>query len=234
MTDAHANDEHLASLYPFLSARPQDPEALDRALEASVQRKADEHRQLVEQFFAAEAAAVVAAARTLARCYQASGRLYTMGNGGSSSDASHIAVEFQHPVTAGRPALPAYDLTMDKTMMTAVANDVGFAEVFSRQVIAFMRPEDVLLGVSTSGNSANLINAFEQARIKGAATIGLAGGDGGEMLRAGLDHCLVVPSHSIHRIQECHVAIYHILWDLVHTLLADQRGRLPAQTGGKP
>jgi D-sedoheptulose 7-phosphate isomerase len=111
-------------------------------------------------------------------------------------------------------------------MLTAVANDVGFAQVFSRQVIALVNPQDALIGVSTSGNSANLVNAFEQAKKKGALTIGLAGGDGGEMASMGLDHCLIAPSDSIHRVQECHVAIYHMLWDLVHTLLADDRGDL--------
>ena len=91
-------------------------------------------------------------------------------------------------------------------------------------------PGDGLIGVSTSGNSPNLVAAFAKAKELGLVTIGLAGGDGGAMQRAGtVDHCLIVPSSSIHRIQECHVAAYHILWDLVHTLLADDRG---AAAGG--
>ena len=83
-----------------------------------------------------------------------------------------------------------------------------------------------MIGISTSGNSDNLLRAFAAAKKNGAITIGLAGGTGGEMAKAGLDHCLIVNSDSIHRTQECHVAIYHVLWDLVHTLLADERGNL--------
>jgi D-sedoheptulose 7-phosphate isomerase len=97
--------------------------------------------------------------------------------------------------------------------------------VFVRQLVAQARAGDGLIGISTSGNSANLIAAFAKAKEMGLATIGLAGGDGGRMRAAGLvDHLLVVPSDSIHRVQECHVAAYHILWDLVHTLLASDRG----------
>ena len=112
-------------------------------------------------------------------------------------------------------------------MLTAVGNDVGFDHVFVRQMIAQGRAGDGLIGFSTSGNSANLIAAFARAKEMGLATFGLAGGDGGDMrsvrrrrsLSGGTDD-------SIHRVQECHVAAYHILWDLVHTLLADDRGQL--------
>ena len=94
------------------------------------------------------------------------------------------------------------------------------------RLIALGRPGDCLIGLSTSGNSDNLIKAFHKAKEMGIKTIGLAGMDGGEMIKANLDHCLVVETDSIHRIQECHVTIYHILWDLVHTFLADDRGNL--------
>lgn len=226
MTNKANNDKHLASLYPFLTEEKQDPTSMNRTLLESVRQKMDEHQKVVTQFFAENDQAVIDLARDLAGVYRNNGRLYSMGNGGSSSDSSHVAVEFQHPVTAGRPALPAFDLSCDKTMLTAVANDVGFAQVYSRQVIALTNREDALIGISTSGNSENLVNAFKQAKKKGALTIGLAGGNGGEMSTMGLDHCLVAPSDSIHRTQECHVAIYHVLWDLVHTFLADDRGNL--------
>ena len=141
------------------------------------------------------------------------------------------SVEFQHPVTAGRPALPAKNLTADAAVMTAVGNDLGFVHVYLRQIVAHGRPGDGLIGVSTSGNSENLMAAFDKAKEMGLTTIGLAGMEGGEMARSpSLDHCLVVATDSIHRIQECHVAIYHILWDLVHTLLADERGALATPT----
>ena len=137
-----------------------------------------------------------------------------------------------HPVTAGRPALTAINLVADTAMLTAVGNDVGFAHIFVRQLLAQARRGDALIGVSTSGNSANLLAAFAKACELGVATIGLCGNDGGRMAVTGvLDHCLVVRSESVHRIQETHVAIYHILWDLVHTLLADDRGGLETRSG---
>ena len=163
------------------------------------------------------------AAKALAAVYRRGGRMFAMGNGGSSCDAAHVAVEFLHPITAGRPALAATNLTADVAMTSAVANDVGFEHVFVRQLIAHARAGDGLVGLSTSGNSANLIAAFAKAKEMGLTTIGLSGGDGGKMARV-CDHCLIVPTTSVHRIQECHVAAYHILWDLVHTLLADDRG----------
>jgi D-sedoheptulose 7-phosphate isomerase len=155
--------------------------------------------------------------------------MFAMGNGGSSCDAANFMVEFLHPITAGRPALSAINLTADVAMVSAVGNDVGFAHVFVRELISLARHGDGLIGFSTSGNSANLITAFTKVREIGMATIGVAGMDGGEMAREGLlDHCLVVETDSIHRIQETHVTLYHILWDLVHTMLADDRGSLKA------
>jgi D-sedoheptulose 7-phosphate isomerase len=222
----------LQGLYPFLHGRKQDAARLDQALLESVLEKARDSVETKSRFFELNAAAVVAAARALADVYRHDGRLFTMGNGGSSCDASHIAVEFLHPVSTGRSALAATNLVADTAMMSAVANDVGFDHVFVRQLIAQARRGDALIGVSTSGNSANLLAAFAKAREIGLVTIGLCGHDGGRMATSDvLDHCLVVPSQSIHRIQETHVAIYHILWDLVHTLLADDRGRLEAGRG---
>lgn len=218
------NSKRLEALYPFLHNKKQDAASMNTALLESINQKMRYHREVIDAFFAVNGQAVVDTAGTIAAVYRRNGRLYIMGNGGSSCDAAHIAVEFLHPVTAGRPALPAVDLAADTAMLTAVGNDVGFGNVFVRQVIAHVRPEDALIGLSTSGNSDNLIKAFLKAREIGAATIGITGMSGGEMAKLGLDHCLVVEADSIHRIQECHVAIYHVLWDLVHTLLADDRG----------
>lgn len=218
-------DRTLAELYPFLAGERQDAGELERALLESVRQKASESMEVKRRFFAENAERVVATACAIAEVYRQGGRLYTMGNGGSSCDAAHIAVEFQHPVTAGRPALPAIDLANDTAMITAVGNDVGFKHVFLRQVIAQVRKGDGLIGVSTSGNSENLLAAFTAAKERGAVTIALVGGNGGKTRgHPGVDHCLVVPSDSIHRVQETHVALYHILWDLTHTLLADDRG----------
>jgi D-sedoheptulose 7-phosphate isomerase len=229
-----SNETILTTLYPFLHRKAQDKEKLDAALLQSVADKAAESRDTNARFFAEQGEALVAAARTIAGVYRGGGRLFAMGNGGSSCDATHIAVEFNHPVTAGRPALAAVNLGADIATITAVGNDVGFEHVFLRQLVAQARAGDGLIGVSTSGNSPNLVAAFAKAKEIGLATIGLAGDDGGEMRWTGaLDHCLIVPSSSIHRIQECHVAIYHILWDLAHTLLADDRGAA-ASAGGRP
>jgi len=219
-------NEHLSGLYPFLHGKPQDPASMQSALLESVRQKAANHVDVFETYFKDNAEQIVLAAHILSDMYASKGRLFTMGNGGSSCDAAHVAVEFLHPVTAGRPALTAVNLTTDVAMMTAVGNDVGYEHIYVRQIIAQGREGDCLIGLSTSGNSANLMRAFTKASEMGLKTLGLAGMSGGEMAKAGLDACLVVSSDSIHRIQECHVATYHILWDLVHTLLADGRGDL--------
>ena len=219
------SDDPLDQLYPFLSGGHKDPAQEQQALLHSIQEKVADSVAVKQRFFEANAEALIDAARALAECYARGGRLFTMGNGGSSCDASHLAVEFQHPVTAGRPALPAMNLCHDTAMTSAVGNDVGFEQIFARQIEAHGKPGDVLAGFSTSGNSENLIAAFGKARELGLVTLGFAGGSGGQMRTSGLlDHWLVVPTDSIHRVQESHVLCYHILWDLVHTLLADRRG----------
>ncbi len=224
------SDAPLDALYPFLSGQGKDPERERQALRDSIAAKARDSVAVKQRFFDQQAEALIDAAKSLALAYAGGGRLFTMGNGGSSCDAAHLAVEFQHPVTTGRPSLPAMNLCHDAAMTSAVGNDIGFEQIFARQIEAHGRPGDVLAGFSTSGNSDNLMSAFRKALDLGLTTLGLAGGDGGEMLASGLlDHCLVVPSDSIHRVQESHVACYHILWDLTHTLLADHRGSARAQ-----
>lgn len=221
----------LESLYPFLHGGKKDPAREQAALLESVRQKCQHSLSVKERFFADNGQAVIDAAQAIATVYQNHGRMLSMGNGGSSCDASHFAVEFQHPITTGRPALPAINLVMDTAMISAVANDVGTQQVFVRQLEAHGRAEDGLIGFSTSGNSANLLAAFAKAKQRGLCTLALAGGDGGDMKSSGLvDHCLVVETDSIHRVQEVHVATYHILWDLVHTLLADSRGKLATPT----
>jgi D-sedoheptulose 7-phosphate isomerase len=217
----------LRALYPFLHGERPEPADLNAALLESLRQKVTHSLDVKRCFFADNAIEVVDCAQAIAAVYRRHGRMLAMGNGGSSCDAAHFAVEFLHPITAGRPALSAINLVADEAMLTAVANDVGIEHVFVRQVIAHGRRGDGLIGFSTSGNSPNLLRAFAKAREIGLTTIGLTGGDGGAMARAGeIDYCLVVNTDSIHRVQETHVAIYHVLWDLVHTLLADDRGPL--------
>lgn len=216
------SQSQLEALYPFLhGGRKLEADALLR----SIAEKARESRATNERFFAEQGEALLKAAAALAEVFAKKGRLFSMGNGGSSCDAAHVAVEFNHPVTAGRPALPALNLGADMPMLTAVGNDVGYPHVFARPLRSHARPGDALIGFSTSGQSKNLMAAFAAAKEIGVTTIGFAGNDGGEMKSSGLcDHILVVPTTSIHRVQECHVAAYHILWDITHTLLADVRG----------
>lgn len=222
-------DSPLHDLYPFLHGRRPSAAAIDVALRESIQQKMQDGREVATAFFEKNAAALVAAARALAGVFASGGKVLTMGNGGSSCDAAHFAVEFLHPVTTGRPSLPAINLAMDTAMLTAVGNDVGMQHVFRRQLEAHARKNDGVIGFSTSGNSENLLSAYAKAKELDLVTLGLAGGDGGNMKTSGLvDHCLVVETDSIHRVQEVHVAAYHLLWDLTHTLLADDRGRLPA------
>ena len=224
------SEDRLKSLYPFLHAQEKDTESENDALLESVRQKAQHSIDAKQAFFDANAQTLVNAAATLAACYRAGGKLLSMGNGGSSCDASHVAVEFQHPVTAGRPSLPAFNMVNDNAFFSAVSNDVGVRHVFARQVEAHGKPGDCVIGFSTSGNSENLLAGFSKAHEMGLASIGFAGGNGGEMLSCGLlTHCLVVDTDSIHRVQEVHVACYHILWDLTHTLLADHRGKLAGE-----
>ena len=209
----------LEQLYPSTTQEPSPTELLE-----SIAAKAEASQRTKAAFVAEAKEDLLDMARRVAAVYKAGGRLLTMGNGGSSCDAAHVAVEFNHPVTVGRPALPAIHLGADLPMLTAVGNDVGFEQVFTRQVIAHGRKGDALLGLSTSGNSENLLSAFTRAKQNGLITLGLAGGTGGNMANSEyVDCCIVVPTTSIHRVQECHVMAYHILWDLVHTLLANRR-----------
>ena len=214
-------------LYPFLDKGNKGGANNREFLISSIKEKASSSAREKERFFQENSDAVLEAAELIAGVYRSGGRMFSMGNGGSSCDAAHFAVEFQHPVTAGRPSLPALNLGNDTAMITAVSNDLDFKHVFVRQLEAQARENDGLIGFSTSGNSDNLIEAFRKARELGLVTIGITGGDGGFMLKSeNIDRCLVVRSDSIHRVQETHVAIYHILWDLVHTLLSYNRGKL--------
>jgi D-sedoheptulose 7-phosphate isomerase len=215
---------HLNTLYPFLYGTKKNATNENAALLESLNQKVVHSLETKEIFFKENGQKVIDVARAIAQVYRGKGRLFSMGNGGSSCDASHIAVEFLHPVTVGRPALPAVNLTADTAMMTAVSNDVGFDHIFVRQLIAQAKNGDGLIGISTSGNSQNLLKAFIRAKQMGLTTIALLGTDGGKIAKStDVDHCLVVQTDSVHRVQECHLVIYHILWDLVHTLLADDR-----------
>jgi len=136
------------------------------------------------------------------------------GNGGSAADAQHIAAELVGRYGFDRPSIPSLALTTDTSNLTAIGNDYGYDQVFSRQLAGMGQAGDIFFGISTSGNSQNIINAFEVAREKGITTVALVGRDGGKM-GAMADIALIVPSDSTPRIQESHILIGHILCDII-------------------
>lgn len=163
---------------------------------------------------------IVKAARCLAECVTRGGKIMLCGNGGSAADSQHIAAEFTSRLRASmeRPGIPALALTTDTSFLTARANDYGFDDVFERLIDSLGRPGDALIGISTSGTSRNIVRAVARAREKEILTIGLLGGTGG-VLSQMVDLAVVVPSSSVQYIQESHIAIGHILCELVEETL---------------
>lgn len=186
----------------------------------AILRKARASAELKIGFFEENAAALEACVHALAARFGAGGRLLCMGNGGSACDAQHVAVEFLHPIIEKRRALPALALSVDTAALTAIANDTDFARVFVDQLEVLARPGDAVLGISTSGASANVNRGLRRAREMGLLTIGFAGRDGGQMADH-CDHCFTVKTWSIHRIQETHTVLLHLLWDQVHVALGE-------------
>lgn len=187
-------------------------------MKAAILRKARESAELTVRFFDEHAELVDACARALAARFDKGGRLFTMGNGGSSCDAKHAAVEHAHPIVEKRRPLPAQALGADSALMSAVGNDADFSMVFAKELELLARPGDAALGISTSGASANVNRALARARQLDLMTIAFAGRDGGSMVDHA-DFAFVVPSWSIHRIQEVHTVLLHLLWDQVHVAL---------------
>ncbi|GIH14776.1 D-sedoheptulose-7-phosphate isomerase [Rugosimonospora africana] len=237
-----------------------DPDLL-ADLRQSAAGKASEVIELRRRVVGRDATRIEACAADLAAAFAAGARLLAFGNGGSSTDALDLASLFLSAGngsagsdtagsdTAGNGgtgsggagdgtgnggsgrALPAFALAGDVALVTALSNDVGFDAVFARQIAALGRRGDIAVGLSTSGNSPNLLNAFDEAHARGLLTVGIAGGDGGRM--AGLstiDHLFVVASPSVHRIQEAQTTIYHVLWELTLAALAAGNG-VRATTG---
>jgi len=186
----------------------------------AILRKAQESARVKLQFFEDNASAIELCVDALAERFEAGGRLFTAGNGGSACDAQHVAVEFQHPIIEKRRALPAQALTVDTATLSAIANDTDFSQIFIRQLEVLARSEDALLGVSSSGASANVNRALRWAREKGLLTIGFSGRDGGPMA-ALCEHSFVVRTWSIHRVQETQTTLLHLLWDQVHVKLGE-------------
>lgn len=175
-----------------------------------IKQYADDGEALRQKFFASESHKVNQAALMIAISLARQGKLLLCGNGGSAADAQHVAGEFVNRFLMDRPPLPAIALSTDSSVLTAIGNDFGYDEVFSKQVSALGRPGDVLLAISTSGNSANVLKAIERAREKGLQVIGLTGGKGGKM--ASLCDLLINVDHpSTPLVQEIHLAVEHLI-----------------------
>ncbi len=183
-----------------------------------LQKYFEEHIEVVRAVSQSMSHAIEECASVLTDTMTGGGKLLVMGNGGSAADSQHIAAEFIGRFLMERRALPAIALTTDSSILTAVGNDYGFDEVFKRQVEALATPQDVVLGISTSGNSRNVFSALEVAKVRGCKTIGLLGKDGG-CIAPIVDIALTVPSCETPRIQEAHLMIIHILCDLVEKKL---------------
>lgn len=156
---------------------------------------------------------------TIIAALKKGGKVVFFGNGGSAADAMHLAGELVGHLKLERPAIPAIALTANTSIITAIANDDGYETVFSRQVEALVNKNDVVIAISTSGNSPNVIRAVTAAKAKGARTIGLTGGSGGKLAGV-VDLALVVPSNDTQRIQEAHITIGHIICELVERMMA--------------
>lgn len=190
-------------------------------LSAEFERLFDEHLASVERAKALALPAAILAEAAIS-ALRGGGKLLLCGNGGSAADSQHIATELTVRFEADRQALPAIALTTDTSTLTAAGNDFGFDHIFARQVAALGRKGDLLVGLSTSGNSSNVIEALKTARKIGVVTACLTGRDGGVIARDGLaDHCLVVAAEKTARIQEVHILIGHLLCSAVDAAFAD-------------
>lgn len=152
--------------------------------------------------------------KLVSQSFEVGNKLFFFGNGGSAADAQHLAAEFVNRYLIDRPPLPAIALTTDTSILTSISNDFSFNEIFSKQLKALGKEGDVAIGISTSGNSSNIIKAFEVAKEMGIKTVALTGNDGGEMAKMA-NVSLIVPSTSTPRIQEAHILIGHILCEMV-------------------
>ncbi|MBX5448511.1 D-sedoheptulose-7-phosphate isomerase [Thermogemmatispora sp.] len=169
---------------------------------------------------------LLAAAAAMARAFAAGATLLAFGNGGSTTDAQDLVTDLLHPPVAHWRPLPAIALANDIAVVTAIGNDVGFENIFTRQIIAFGHPGDIAVGISTSGNSLNVLRAFEQAKKQGLLTVALAGYDGGKARRSpAVDFCIISPGDHIPRIQEAQATVYHALLELVQAHLAAEKVR---------
>ena len=213
----------MESLYPFLYSGSTDLSAVLDEVRRSTVAKAEEIIELRRVVAERDGERLTACARDAAARFAAGGRLLAFGNGGSATDAQQLATLFMNPGGDASP-LPALGLANDTSVVTALCNDIGVDVVFARQIAAFGRRTDIAIGLSTSGNSDNLLRAFDEASRRGMLTIGIAGYEGGKMAELdSIDYLFVAPSSSVHRIQEAQTTIYHTLWELTLDELTNRK-----------
>jgi D-sedoheptulose 7-phosphate isomerase len=202
-------------LYPFLGKGQQSLEEVVREVQGSMLQKMQEVNRLRTAVAESEVKAISETAASIAGRLKRGGKLIAFGNGGSATDANDLVSDCVDP-PPGWSAVPAVSLSSEPANITAIANDIGTEAIFTRQLIAHARPEDVAVGISTSGGSANILAALAEARKRGLLTVGIVGYDGGRILGERLtDHAVVVRSDYIPRIQEVQASIYHVLRGLV-------------------
>ncbi|HJU76021.1 MAG TPA: SIS domain-containing protein [Gemmatimonadaceae bacterium] len=205
-------------LYPFLDGEPPDIEQLIRDVTQSVRAKAEQDEQLRQQTLQSQQQEIIAAATAMRQRIQGGGTLLLFGNGGSATDANDLALDCMASPKGHQP-IPAISLSSDAATLTAVANDVGVEAMFLRQIMAFARPQDVALAISTSGGSVNVLSALAEARRRGLLTVAVVGNDGGDIVRRRLaDFAIVVRCDYIPRIQEVQASLYHLLLDTMAEL----------------
>ena len=187
-------------------------------MEDIIARIVKESQRVKEDFIRKNTSILIDLAEYISKAFKNDKKLMLCGNGGSAADAQHIAAEFVNRFQLDRHPLPAMALTTDTSIITSVANDYGYEEVFSKQIQALGVEGDILLAISTSGNSGNIISAIKIAKEKGLYTVGLIGGDGGEMVTL-VDLSLVVKSNQTPRVQETHILAGHLICELVEYIL---------------
>jgi D-sedoheptulose 7-phosphate isomerase len=191
-------------------------------LEEEIRRQLQESCRVKSSFPADLIARIAQFAERSAAALRAGGKLVFFGNGGSAADAQHLAAELVVRLRSERPGLPALSLTTNPSVLTAAANDYGFEHVFARQIESLLAAQDILVALSTSGTSPNVVRAVEAGRRRGAFLVGLTGETGGA-LAAKVDLLLNVPSRDPQRIQEAHITIGHIACSLIEQLLFGER-----------
>ena len=233
-TDASGKDSRPASLSSTTDAVPLSPEvqpkvgsgtAMPRSALEAIAVHAEDGAALRRAFFAAHAPAVRDAALNMALALARGHKILLCGNGGSAADAQHLAGELVNRFLLDRPPLPAVALTTDSSVLTAIANDFGYEQIFAKQVQALGQPGDVLVAISTSGNSPNVLAALEEARKRHLFCIGLSAKGGGGMAQS-CDVLLDVPHHCTPLIQEVHITIGHLLCQLVDHYLFENVAEL--------